>query len=398
METSAVTAEDASRRDNARIARQESSLAYLIIVGKGPTWSPADLEPLCRLLSRRFVGEIWAFGSYDADIRVERFRLRVVNEERSSVRLINLLLSGRRMLRWAAELRSARVSNLVVVSVDPFKSGLLAQYVAQRCKGVFICEINGVYADRNNLGSSNSVWIQSLLLAIRRRLGAFVISRATAVRLLFADQLRGFVRLPTRMLMRQFFDITPIERFYPGVEEPIILAVGFPFRVKGFDILCRAFHSIAAEHPGWKLVLIGHGAPEQLHAAGLEHPQIEPHPGVLQPELAEWMSRCAIFALPSRTEAMGRVLIEAGAAGKCRVASRIDGIPTVIEDGVDGLLVEKEDVGQLAATLARLIGDVPLRRQLGEAARARTQRDFSGEVYIAHFAELVSSALGQRGA
>ena len=50
---------------------------------------------------------------------------------------------------------------------------------------------------------------------------------------------------------------------------------------------------------------------------GLEHPQIEARPGVKQPELAAWMSRCAIFALPSRTEAMGRVLIEAGAAAKC---------------------------------------------------------------------------------
>jgi glycosyltransferase involved in cell wall biosynthesis len=398
METSAVTAGDVSRGDNSGFARQETPVGYLVIVRKGPTWAPEDLEPLCRLLSRRFVGEIWAFGSYDADIRVERFRLRVVSEERSSIRIVNLLLSARQMLRWAAELRSTRVSNLAVVSVDPFKGGLLAQYVARRANGVFICEINGVYADRNNLGSSNIVWIQSLRLAIRRRLGAFVISRAAAVRLLFADQLQGFVRLPTRVLMRRFFDITPIERFYPGAEEPIILGVGFPFRVKGFDILCRAFHSIASEHPGWKLVLIGYRAPEQLHAAGLEHPQIEARPGVLQPELAEWMSRCAIFALPSRTEAMGRVLIEAGAAGKCRVASRIDGIPTVIEDGVDGLLVEKEDVGQLAATLARLIGDVALRRRLGEAARERTQRDFSGEIYIEHYAELVSCALKRRGA
>lgn len=178
----------------------------------------------------------------------------------------------------------------------------------------------------------------------------------------------------------------------------MILAVGFPFRIKGFDILCRAFHSIATEHPEWRLVLIGYLAPEGLHAAGLEHPQIEAHPGVLQPQLAEWMSRCAIFALPSRTEAMGRILIEAGAAGKCRVASRVDGIPTVIEDGVDGLLVEKEDVGQLAATLTRLIGDAQSRCRLGEAARARMKREFSGEVYVEHYAELVSCALSRRGA
>jgi glycosyltransferase involved in cell wall biosynthesis len=398
MEAAAVTMGDTSRGDNSGFARQRDPLAYVVIVRKGPTWSPADLEPLCRLLSTRFAGEIWAFGSYDVDLLVDRFRLRVVNEERSSIRLINLLLSARQILRWAKELRGARVPDLAVVSVDPFLGGLLAQYIALRSKGVFICEINGVYADRNNRGSSRIVWIQSLHLAIRRRVAAFVVGRAAAVRLLFADQLRGLVRLPPRVLTRQFFDITHIERFYPGAEEPIILAAGFPFRVKGFDILCRAFHTIAAAHPGWTLVLIGHQVPEALRAAGLEHPRIEAHPGVLQPELAEWMSRCAIFALPSRTEAMGRVLIEAGAAGKCRVASRVDGIPTVIEDGIDGLLVEKEDVGQLAAVLAHLIGDPQSRRRLGEAARARTQREFSGEAYIEHYADLVSSALSRRRA
>jgi glycosyltransferase involved in cell wall biosynthesis len=232
--------------------------------------------------------------------------------------------------------------------------------------------------------------------AMRQTLGAGVLSRAEAVRLLFDDQLRGFVRLPAKVLTRRFFDITHIERFHPGAEENMILGAGFPFRIKGFDILCQAFLSIAARYPNWKLVLIGHRVPEELLAAGLEHPQIQTRPGVYQPELAEWISRCAIFAMPSRTEGMGRVLIEAGAAGKCRVASRVDGIPTVVEDGVDGVLVQKENVEELALTLARLIEDAPLRTRLGDAARARIQREFSGDAYLAHYAELVSSALASR--
>jgi hypothetical protein len=68
MEAAAVTVGDTSRDDNSGLARQETPVAYLVIVRKGPTWSPADLEPLCRLLSRRFIGEISAFGSYDADL------------------------------------------------------------------------------------------------------------------------------------------------------------------------------------------------------------------------------------------------------------------------------------------------------------------------------------------
>jgi glycosyltransferase involved in cell wall biosynthesis len=394
METSAITAGNASADDNSGAAEQQTPVAYLVIVRKGPSWRPADLEPLCRLLSKRFVGEIWAFGSYDADFRVDRFRVRVVNDERASSHIGKLLLITREILRWAVELRAAQVRDLAVVSLEPFNGGSLALYVARRARGVFICEVNGVYADRNNYPAG--ITPRWLRLAARRVLGACVLSRATAVRLLFKEQLQGFAGLPARVLTRCFFDITHIERFSPGAEENMILGVGFPFCVKGFDILCRAFHTISTNHPQWKLVLIGHLVPEAVRAAGLEHPQIEARRGMLQPELANWMSRCAIFALPSRTEAMGRVLIEAGAAGKCRVASRVGGIPTVIEDGVDGLLVEKENTDQLAATLARLIDDGPLRRRLGDAARVRVQRDFSGDAYLEHYTELVSSALAQR--
>ena len=324
MEAAPITVGHTSRDDNSGLELHQTPVAYLVIVRKGPTWSTADLEPLCRLLSKRFAGEIWAFGSYNADITVDRFRLRVVNEERTSSELVNILLSTRLMLQWTAELRERRIPNLAIISLEPFISGLLGLYVARRARGIFICEVNGVYADQNNIASGG---IRGFLRrGARRILGAFVLSRATAVRLLFEGQLKGFVRLPTRVLIRRFFDITHIERFHPGAEEKMILGVGFPFRIKGFDILCRAFHAIAAEHPEWRLVLIGYRAPEELRAAGLEHPRIEARPGVKQPELAEWMSRCGIFALPSRTEAMGRVLIEAGAAGKSRIASRVDEI------------------------------------------------------------------------
>jgi glycosyltransferase involved in cell wall biosynthesis len=194
----------------------------------------------------------------------------------------------------------------------------------------------------------------------------------------------------------QFFELSGAARFYPGAEEPLVLSVGFPFQVKGFDVLCEAFKRVASQFPRWKLVLIGHHAPQELREGGFQHPQIEALPGLRQPEVAQWMSRCAIFALPSRTEAMGRVLIEAGAAAKCRLATRVDGIPTVVEDEVDGVLVEKENVEQLANALERLMGNPELRGRLGEAARERVATEFSPARYLEHYVGLVSSALGRR--
>ncbi len=374
---------------------EEAPLAYLVVVRKGPTWNEEDIAPFCRLLSKRFAGELWAFGSYDADVRVDRIRLRVV-KERSAHHATNLARFVRHALRRIEELRAERPPKLAFISLEPFTGGLLGLYAARRAHGVLICEVNGVYASRHNTASTRVPFLRSLRVLLRRLVGVFVLHRAAAVRLLFADQLRGFAKLPAWVVARQFFETTNLAAFRPGRAEPIILGVGFPFRVKGFDTLCRAFLRIADRYPSWKLVLVGFRVPEEVRTAGLDHPRIETRPGLKQPQVAEWMARCAIFALPSRTEAMGRVLLEAAVAAKCRVAARVDGIPTVVEDGVDGVLVEPDSVEQLATALETLICDPSLRERLGNAARQRVEQEFSDEAYLDHYSELVSAAL--RGA
>jgi glycosyltransferase involved in cell wall biosynthesis len=165
--------------------------------------------------------------------------------------------------------------------------------------------------------------------------------------------------------------------------------------VKGVDVLVKAFCTIASRFPAWRLVLIGHRIPEQLRARGIKHTQIEVLPGLPQPELACWVSRSAIIVLASRSEGMGRILIEAAAAGKCRVASRVGGIPTVVDDGRDGVLVRKEDAEGLAVALEMLISDPGLRRRLGEAARLRAATEFSPAIYLAHFEELIRATLAK---
>ena len=373
----------------------QSAVAYLVVVRKGPSWDQADLEPYCRLLSRRFVGEVWAFGSYEADAVIGRMRLRVVREH-DMRDLANRLRFYLRARAWVRDLRAAHPRGLVFVALEPFAGGLVALYAARRTQSPLVCEVNGVYASRHNIANTRMALLRPLRVLARRLVGAFVLRRAAAVRLLFPDQLRGFARLPERVISRQFFETTNLAAFHPGPEERIILGVGFPFRVKGFDLLCQAFRAISSRHPEWKLVLIGYRVPQEVHERGLEHPRIEVYPGLKQPQVAEWMARCAIFALPSRTEAMGRVLLEAATAGKCRVAARVDGIPTVIKDGVDGVLIDPERVDQLAAALDRLMGDTGLRQHLGEAARARVMREFSEEAYLEHYGELMSAALGGR--
>lgn len=354
-----------------------------------------DFAPECELLSKRFAGEYWSYGSYEADTQIGRIRLRVI-KDRSQIRALNFLRFAGRVLRRTRELQVTPMKTVVVTSYDPFKGGLLALCVARRLNGAFVCEVNGAYGNQDNFAHVKAaIWRRFRLLQMRV-VGSYVLRRANAVRLLFADQLLNFATLRRNTVVRQFFALTYTGRFYPGPEEEIILAAGFPYMRKGVDLLVEAFLRLVPRYPNWKLVLIGHRIPNQLRALGKQHDKIVALPGLPQEELAKWVSRCAILALVSRSEAMGRVLLEGAAAGKCRIATRVDGIPTVISDGVDGVLVEKNNIEELVAGLARLIDDKNLRQRLGSAAKIRVAREFSPEVYLSHYAELIAATVRER--
>jgi len=81
-----------------------------------------------------------------------------------------------------------------------------------------------------------------------------------------------------------------------------------------------------------------------------------------------------VFLLPSHSEAMPLSLLEAMAAGRPIVATRVGGIPEAIEDGVGGLLVPPGAPSDLAAAIARIAADRPLALRLGEAAKAASER------------------------
>lgn len=366
--------------------------AYLLNVVEGPTHHPEEHLPALRLLSERFAGELWSYGTYQADLEVGRMRLRVIKNPYRD-RLRNYLHFAQHVQRRARELRRQPPPDLVVVSYDPFKGGLLAWRVSRLLRAAFVCEVNGHYGDPDNLAFVRSRTWRWTRRQLMRLLGSFVVHRAHGVRLLFAGQLTDFATVRPNTVVRHFFALSFTERFQPAPEQPIVLCVGYPFERKGVDILARAFGQVAAKFPHWRLQLIGHRLKQRLAELGLEHPQIEALPGMPQVEMVPRMNHCAIFALPSRSEAMGRVLLEAAAAGKARIATRVGGIATVVESGYDGLLVPKNDVAELAAGLDTLMGDPQLRQRLGAAARRRTAQEFSGAAYLELFEELIAATL-----
>ena len=145
-----------------------------------------------------------------------------------------------------------------------------------------------------------------------------------------------------------------------------------------------------------ELVLIGDGRlradlERRAQEAGvpLEAPGVVPHG-----ELPRYLTGAECFALPSLTEGHPKALIEAMACGIPCVASARGGIPTVVEDGVTGLLVDPEDPEAIARAIRRALTDPALAHRLGRQARAEAMARYDARAILSAEAAFVR-ALGR---
>jgi glycosyltransferase involved in cell wall biosynthesis len=101
-----------------------------------------------------------------------------------------------------------------------------------------------------------------------------------------------------------------------------------------------------------------------------------------------------IFVLSSKFEPYGVALLEAMAAGKAIVSTRVNETPDILAEGECGLLVPPQDPQELASAIVRLLSDPGLSRVLGEAARRRAEKQYSIRQMVKRYEELYRSACG----
>jgi glycosyltransferase involved in cell wall biosynthesis len=150
---------------------------------------------------------------------------------------------------------------------------------------------------------------------------------------------------------------------------------GFANPAKGGDVLSEALERLLTGVQPLRVTMAGPGElPPEARALCERSPALEWSGWLDAGARDELLRRAAVLVMPSRSEGLPMALLEAMAYGMAVVATNVGGIPEVVEDGVEGLLVPPEDPAALAEALSRLAADPELRARLAAAARARAER------------------------
>jgi len=150
-------------------------------------------------------------------------------------------------------------------------------------------------------------------------------------------------------------------------------------RVKGVAYFIEAVKYISDELPKAKFLIVGDGPLKQNLILLAKH--LGMNDRIIftgwREDIPEILSITDIVVLPSLNEALGMVLLEAGASGKPTVATAVGGIPEIIKNGETGLLVPPGDSQKMAKAIVFLLKNEKKRLQMGLAAKNRVSSDFS---------------------
>ena len=175
---------------------------------------------------------------------------------------------------------------------------------------------------------------------------------------------------------------------------PLVGVLGRLVPIKDLPTLLAAVAAV----PGCHLAVIGDGESRgdlerRAHAIGLTG---RVHFTGWWTDMPAALSDVDVVALTSRNEGVPVALIEAAAAGRPIVASRVGGVPAVVRDGVTGYVTDPGDAGQIASALRRLLDDVDLRRRFGEEGRRHAAHNFADDRLLADMSALYGELLGTR--
>jgi glycosyltransferase involved in cell wall biosynthesis len=273
--------------------------------------------------------------------------------------------------RVARELRDFRPDAVLVQGGQETSLVLLGRALA-RSRAKVVLDVHGDWRAPTRLYGSR---LRRVFGPLGDALARISVRRADAVRTI-SDYTSGLVRsegVEPAAVFPAFMDLDPFLETEPAPlpERPLALFVGVLERYKAVDVLAEAWRDVASRLPEAELRIVGRGTmsavAERLVA---DSPSRVTWAHALPGDaVAGALDAATVLVLPSRSEGLGRVVVEAFCRGRGVVGSRVGGIPDLVSDGVSGVLVAPEDAGALADALVRVLSDRALAGRLGDAAR-----------------------------
>ncbi|MBI5588808.1 MAG: glycosyltransferase family 4 protein [Deltaproteobacteria bacterium] len=374
----------------------------LLFLKLGPYFSPDELPNKVRYtrLSEYFEGDIMAVVNTKElrNSNIGNFKLRGL--------YLPLRIRHKTFLRDVAYALFAITKSIyshyfeakydAIITYDPFITGPLAIVIGKLTRTKTIIEINGNYASEVNWELNRRSFSSLLKYKYCLYCIPLVVNHANAIKLLYSDQIKPFqdkIRPTSKIYC--FHNLVPISQIKAGeTSHKYILFLGTPWYRKGVDVLIKAYNNISSEFPDYILKIVGY-FPDKSTLINLidGNKHIELCEPVFHDEAMKLLSECCLFVLPSRSEAMGRVLLEAMASKKPIIASNVDGIPTYIKHGYNGLLFQSENVDDLALKIKKVLNDKEYANQLAENGYQYVNSTLSEECYLKKFSEVIEKVL-----
>ena len=185
-------------------------------------------------------------------------------------------------------------------------------------------------------------------------------------------------------------------------DAPWLLAVGRLVYKKGFDVLIAAMPQLLATEPQARALIVGSGPlegelREQAERAGVSS-RVVFAGSVPHVELPSYFGAADAVVVPSvhgpagNVDGLPNTLMEALSSGTPLVASAVAGIPDVVVDGANGLLVAERDAAALTSAMLRVLGDGRLRLTIGARARSDAVAEFDWTTIVTSFERVYRDA------
>lgn len=288
-------------------------------------------------------------------------------------------------------LREFRPDAMICQTAYEAAAALVARRLA-RVPARVVVEVHADWRTSTRLYGSPA---RRILAGLGDRIAAFALRRADGVRTVspFTTSLVNELGVAPAADFPAYMDLEPFLReLRPLPATPSAVFVGVLEQYKNIDLLADAWRMASQDVPNASLHIVGDGTRGHVVEKLVSEHDVRWDRRLSAEEVAAALDAAWLLVLPSRSEGMGRVLVEAFCRGRAVIGTRAGSIPDLVEDGTSGILVEADDAAALAAALVRGLSDRMLAERLGAGSQAAAQFWLqTPEQYAQHVCDLVTA-------